>query len=183
MPDCAGVIGLQRDSDSGAHSDSNSGADANSRTDVYQYGAGGQQLISSGAGPFNSGLLSASADGTDVFFFTHEPLATEEDQNGSLMRIYDAREGGGFFKLPAAVPCKASDECHGPGTVAPGPPVIQSSGKTTPGNFVVCTKNQVKRHGKCVKKNTKHKPKKHKKQTKKNSAKSIGKNQKGKNNA
>jgi hypothetical protein len=157
--------------------------DANSRTDVYQYGAGGQQLISSGAGPFNSGLLSASANGTDVFFFTHEPLATEEDQNGSLMRIYDAREGGGFFKLPAAVPCKASDECHGPGTAAPGPPVIQSSGKTTQGNFVTCTKNQVKRHGKCVKKNTKHKPKKNKKQTKKNNAKSTGKNQKGKNNA
>jgi hypothetical protein len=134
--------------------------DANRRTDVYQYGEGGQELISSGSGPFNSGLLTVSAGGTDVFFFTHEPLAPEEDRNGSLMRIYDAREEGGFFKLPPTIPCKASDECHGPGTVAPGPPMIQSSGKTTSGNFVICKKNQVKRHGKCVKKNTKQKAKK-----------------------
>ena len=126
--------------------------DANRRTDVYQYSdAGGQQLISAGSGPFDSGLLTASTSGVDVFFFTHEALAPEEDESGSLTKVYDAREGGGFFKLPPDVPCKASDECHGPGTVAPGPPVIQSSGKSTRGNFVVCKKNQVKRQGKCVK--------------------------------
>jgi hypothetical protein len=158
--------------------------DANRRTDVYQYGnEGGQELISAGSGPFNSGLLSVSAGGTDVFFFTHEPLATEEDHNGSLMRIYDAREGGGFFKLPPTIPCKAADECHGPGTVAPGPPVIQSSGKTTGGNFVVCKKNQVKRHGKCVKKNAKQKPKKHKKKNQGKKNAKGGKSQGRKKNA
>jgi len=134
--------------------------DANRRTDVYQYSdTGREELISAGSGPFNSGLLTVSAGGVDVFFFTHEALAPEEDESGSLMKIYDAREGGGFFKLPPEIPCKASDECHGPGTVAPGPPVIQSSGKSTPGNFVVCKKNQAKRHGKCVKK---HRTKAHK---------------------
>ena len=127
--------------------------DANRRKDVYQWSeTGGQELISAGSGPFDSGLLTASANGVDVFFFTHEALAPEEDKSGSLVKIYDAREDGGFFELPPDVPCKASDECHGPGTVAPGPPVIQSSGKTTQGNFVHCKKNQVKRHGKCVKK-------------------------------
>ncbi len=151
--------------------------DANRRIDVYQYSdAGGQQLISSGSGAFDSGLLTASTNGTDVFFFTHEELAPEEDETGALMKIYDAREGGGFFKLPADVPCKASDECHGPGTVAPAPPVIQSSGKSTPGNHVTCKKNQVKRAGKCVKKPGSKKPKKkHKrKHTKKNPSNKKG---------
>jgi hypothetical protein len=141
--------------------------DANRRTDVYQYSdAGGQQLISAGSGPFDSGLLTTSGNGVDVFFFTHEALAPEEDKSGSLMKIYDAREGGGYFKLPPEIPCKASDECHGPGTVAPGPPVIQSSGKSTPGNFVVCKKNQSKRHGKCVKKKSAKKKKAHHKKKK-----------------
>lgn len=138
--------------------------DANRRTDVYQYSdSGGEELISAGSGPFDSGLLTVSRNGVDVFFFTHEALASEEDKSGALLKIYDAREGGGFFKLPPEIPCKASDECHGPGTVAPGPPVIQSSGKSTPGNFVVCKKNQSKRHGKCVKKKAHHKKKKGKK--------------------
>ena len=105
--------------------------DTNGRKDVYEWSDGGQQLISAGSGPFDSALLTASADGADVFFFTHDALAPEEDRNGSLMRIYDAREGGGFFKLPAEVPCQASDECHGPCTPAARPTDIRSSGKTT----------------------------------------------------
>jgi hypothetical protein len=133
--------------------------DANGRKDVYEWSEGKQQLISAGTGPFDSALLSVSADGTDVFFFTHDQLAPEEDHNGSLMRIYDAREGGGAFRLPASVPCQASDECHGPGTPAPGVADIKSSGKTTQGNVVVCPKNRVKKRGQCVKKT--HSKKKH----------------------
>ena len=76
--------------------------DANGRADVYQATPSGEQdLISSGTGSFDAGLLTVSADGTDAFFFTHDTLAPEEDQNGQLMKIYDARVGGGFFKLPA----------------------------------------------------------------------------------
>jgi hypothetical protein len=135
--------------------------DANRRKDVYQWANGEQKLITTGTGPFDSGLLTASADGTDVFFFTHEPLAPEEDNDGFLMRVYDAREGGGFFKLPAPVPCQASDECHGPGTAVPPQPDIRSAGPSTPGNFVTCRKNQVKRAGKCVKKHHKKKHRKH----------------------
>ena len=134
--------------------------DTNGRKDVYEWTTGGkQELISSGTGPFDSALLSASADGVDVFFFTHDALASEEDHNGALMRIYDAREGGGFFKLPRNLPCQASDECHGPSSPIPAPSDIKSSGETTPGNVLVCPKNRVKKHGKCVKKP--HKKKRH----------------------
>jgi hypothetical protein len=139
--------------------------DLNARKDVYEWTAGKQELISAGSGPFDSGLLSASADGTDVFFFTHDNLAPEEDHNGALMRVYDAREGGGFFKLPPSVPCQAADECHGASTPAPGPADIKSSGKTTQGNVIVCAKNRVKKRGKCVKKQS-H-AKKHRKHAKK----------------
>jgi hypothetical protein len=133
--------------------------DTNGRKDVYEWSDGRRQLISSGTGPFDSALLSASANGTDVFFFTQDKLASEEDRNGQQMKIYDAREGGGFFKLPASVQCQAADECHGPGTPAPAPAAIRSSGKTTRGNVVVCAKNRVKKRGHCVKK--KHAKKKH----------------------
>jgi len=141
--------------------------DPNVKKDVYEWSGDDPQLISSGTGPFDSALLTASADGTDVFFFTHDNLATGEDRNGAQMRIYDAREGGGFFKLPASVPCQASDECHGPGTPAGAVPDVRSSGKTTPGNVLVCAKNRVKKRGQCVKKKQAHAKKKHKKHAKK----------------
>jgi hypothetical protein len=135
--------------------------DSNGRADIYSWAGGKPQLISAGNGPFDSGLLSASADGNDVFFFTHDDLAPEEDHNGTLIRIYDARVDGGFFKLPAGVPCAASDECHGPGTVAPGPPDIKSAGPTTRGNVLTCKANQVKKNGRCVRKPKKKHAKKH----------------------
>jgi hypothetical protein len=140
--------------------------DGNGQKDVYEWSNGSQQLISAGAGPFDSALLSASANGTDVFFFTHDRLAPEEDHAGNLMKIYDAREGGGFFKLPASVPCQASDECHGASTPQPGPADIKSSGKTTQGNVLVCAKNRVKKRGHCVKKQAHAKKKHHKKKRK-----------------
>ena len=38
------------------------------------------------------------------------------------MKIYDARENGGFRDVPGTRPCQASDECHGAGSQA-APPV------------------------------------------------------------
>ncbi|HET7416808.1 MAG TPA: fibronectin type III domain-containing protein [Solirubrobacterales bacterium] len=137
--------------------------DSNGRTDVYYWSDGKAELISAGTGAFDSGLLTASQDGTDVFFFTHDELAPEEDHLGPLTKIYDARVGGGFFKLPPEVPCAAADECHGAGTPIPPPPDIKSSGPTTRGNVLVCKKPKVKRHGKCVKKKKKTKKHHHKK--------------------
>jgi hypothetical protein len=49
-----------------------------------------------------------------------------EDENGGAVKIYDAREGGGYLQSSKPLPCAASDECHGPGTQAPPPPNINS---------------------------------------------------------
>jgi hypothetical protein len=136
--------------------------DTNGRRDVYEWKNGQQQLISTGISEFDSGLLTASASGVDVFFFTRATLVPE-DTNGNVMKIYDAREGGGFLANPRLPLCVASDECHGPGTQAAPPPQIGTF-RGTGGNAnhkKKCRKGFVKRHGKCVKKKKHHKKKHH----------------------
>ena len=122
-------------------------------------------LISAGTSPFDSGLLTASSNGKDAYFFTRDSLAPQ-DKNGATMKIYDAREGGGFPYVEPEQQCQASDECHGAGSAGPGP-VEVGSVAGTPGNAteekeVKCKKGTVKRHGACVKL---HKHKKHHKRT------------------
>ena len=109
------------------------------------------QLISTGASPFDSQLLGISANGTDAYFFTRDKLA-EEDENGNSVKIYDARELGGFPFVPPAVQCKASDECHGPGSPIPPPPNIKSLASTPGGNASPqkCKAGFAKVHGSCV---------------------------------
>ncbi|HEX7059190.1 MAG TPA: hypothetical protein VF176_04995 [Solirubrobacterales bacterium] len=112
--------------------------DTNGKLDAYEWkenpdGQGGKaELISSGQDRSDSGLLTVSADGKDAYFFTREVLATQ-DHNGTLMKLYDAREQGGFFIIPPQPSCKASDECHGPGTQA-APPAPLGTLKGTLGN-------------------------------------------------
>jgi DNA-binding beta-propeller fold protein YncE len=118
-------------------------------------------LISAGTSPFDSGLLTASRDGKDAFFFTRDSLAPQ-DKNGSTMKIYDAREGGGFPYVNPEVQCQASDECHGAASAPPGP-VEVGSVAGTPGNTVPgkkCKKGSVKKHGKCVSRHL-HKHRRH----------------------
>ena len=140
--------------------------DTNQNRDAYEWENGVQQLISSGTSIFDSGMLGVTGSGKDAFFFTREQLV-EDDLNGEAMKIYDAREQGGFFKLPKAPDCAASDECHGPGSQAASAPQLGTF-KGGGGQFQApskCRKGHVKRHGKCVKK----KHKKHKKHKKGNS--------------
>jgi sugar lactone lactonase YvrE len=133
--------------------------------DPNQYAGGGFciSLISSGTSPFDSALLTASSDGEDAFFFTHDSLG-REDENGPITKLYDAREEGGFFAVPPPARCVASDECHGPGTEAAGPPNIRTV-TSKPSNVVntkkPCKKGyKKKKNGKCKKKKRKHsKPK------------------------
>jgi hypothetical protein len=108
-------------------------------------------LISSGTSQFDSRLLSASADGRDAYFFTHDTLA-HEDVNGPLTKIYDARTDGGFFDVPPPAKCAASDECHGPGTVAAeSPPIRTIAGTPETGEIKRgCKRKFVKKHGRCV---------------------------------
>ena len=112
-------------------------------------------LISTGISRFDSSLLSASANGIDVYFFTRDTLVPQ-DQNGELAKIYDARAGGGFPYLEPAPLCKSSDECHGPGSSAPEPPSIQSTAGVGEGNNPTipstrCQAGRHLKHGKCVK--------------------------------
>ena len=97
--------------------------DTNSRSDAYEWKSGRIELISTGSSSFDSGLLSVTSDGRDVFFFTREVLAAN-DHNGPLMKLYDARVDGGFFRIAPPPPCAASDECHGPGSQAAPVPAI-----------------------------------------------------------
>jgi hypothetical protein len=103
--------------------------DTNQVNDVYEYVDGRPQLITSGTSPRNDvfglalifgspGLIGVSADGTDVYFATRDTLVSQ-DRNGDLVKIYDARTGGGFPVIPPAPGCAAADECHGPGSSAP----------------------------------------------------------------
>ena len=115
-------------------------------------------LISSGQSPFDSKLLGVSANGTDAYFFTHDSLAAQ-DHNGPITKIYDARTDGGFFEVPKPPPCAASDECHGPGSQAPGSPEVRTNAGS-PANYrppASCQRGFVANHGRCVRKP--HKPK------------------------
>jgi sugar lactone lactonase YvrE len=125
--------------------------DTNHLQDVYEWADGSIELISTGSGVTDVGLLGASSDGADVFFFTRQTLVPE-DENGNAMKIYDARADGGFLFIPARLPCAASDECHGPGTVAPArPPINTVTGTGEPSAPVACRRGFVKRGGRCVK--------------------------------
>src|SRR5262249_46976277 len=85
------------------------------------------------AGAAPPGLVGVSANGTDVYFSTYDTL-TAEDHNGNFLKFYDARSSGGFARPPALQPCGAAEECHGPGTEAPGLPAQGTAAKPTGGN-------------------------------------------------
>jgi DNA-binding beta-propeller fold protein YncE len=129
-------------------------SDLNGAKDVFQWLNGKIGPISSGTSAQPSSLLSITADGTDAYFFTRETLAPQ-DENGNSVKIYDARVQGGFHFQPSPPPCKASDECHGPGTVAAPPPDI--------GTYVGTGGNEKpQKKKKTKKKRRKHRPHKHK---------------------
>lgn len=131
--------------------------DLDERQDAYEWSGGPPQLISTGSSPFDSSLLTASADGKNTYFFTRDTLVPQ-DKNGTLAKIYDAREDGGFPFPPEPVPCKASDECHGAGSIAAGPlPIGTITG--TRGNaqpVPKCRKGFMRRGDRCVKKKRRH---------------------------
>src|SRR5262249_34029472 len=131
--------------------------DSNELRDAYEWSGGHIELVSSGKNQFDSSLLSVSADGTDAFFFTRDVLVAN-DKNGTLMKLYDARENGGLFVLPPTPPGVASDECHGAGSPTPPEPAISSASPGKGGQELTCRKGFVKKQGRCVKKK---KPRRH----------------------
>jgi hypothetical protein len=132
--------------------------DLDKRKDAYEWKDGETQLISTGTSPADSSMLSASSDGRDAFFFTRDILAPQ-DENGHTVKVYDAREEGGFFVFPPREPCAASDECHGPGTQAAEPPninTVEGSGRAPTPPREACKRGFVRKHGKCVRRHRKH---------------------------
>ena len=92
-------------------------------------------------------------------------MLAPQDKNGTLMKIYDARELGGFLYISPPQPCQASDECHGRGSDASPPPNIRTvtgTRKPPPTRVVAhkkCKKGTVRKNGRCVRKRAKKRSK------------------------
>lgn len=102
--------------------------DTNGLYDVYGYDdETGVHLISNAEAGREARAGDLSADGRDVFFRTGASLA-EEDTDGGLVDIYDARIDGGFPPAPEE-PCSATN-CGRPdlGVTPPGTTQIGSLG-------------------------------------------------------
>jgi hypothetical protein len=97
--------------------------DANSQTkDVYEWEADGEgscesdaqnhgclYLISTGQSAQESYFGDASADGSDVFFFTRQGLTTQDKDNNA--DLYDARVDGGIpAQNPVSTPAPCAEE-------------------------------------------------------------------------
>ena len=125
-----------------------SSRDLDEREDVYEWESGTVELLSTGTSPFSADLLGITENGTNAYFFTRQSLVPQ-DENGELVKIYDARTDGGFFVVPPPPPCRSSDECHGAGSANPGAPSISSTAVAGSGNSLEGTKH----HCKALKKN------------------------------
>jgi hypothetical protein len=77
-----------------------------------------------------------------------------------LVKLYDARAGGGFLFVPPVPLCKASDECHGPGSQAPAPLGIATITGQNPPAVKRCPNGKVKKGSRCVRKKKAKKKKK-----------------------
>ncbi len=122
--------------------------DLNDKLDAYEWESGdGIELISTGTSPLDSSLLGVSTDGTDAYFFTHDTLVSSDD-NGTRVKIYDARADGGFDQAPPPHQCQASDECHGPSSQAPLPIDIKTIAGTPVGDVPVGQKTKKHHHRK-----------------------------------
>ena len=73
---------------------------------------------------------SISNVGMRVHYSTFDTLISE-DQNGTFLKFYDARSGGGFIQPAPSPPCAAAEECHGPGTEAPELPCCMAQALRT----------------------------------------------------
>ncbi len=135
--------------------------DTNHAEDVYEYVDGRPQLITTGTGAgllstlegliaaeAFPGLIGVSADGADAYFSTFSQLVAQ-DENGEILKIYDARTDGGFPVAEAPPHCPSAEECHGPGSVSPSSPLqgtatdLGATGNATPNSH---PKHHKKKH-------------------------------------
>lgn len=97
--------------------------DTNGRSDVYEYdlATGATALISTGISPNDSNYIGNGVDGKDVYFFTPDALASNDDV-GRIYKVYDARVDGADFGPPLQPPECTGEGCRGP--VAPEPEIV-----------------------------------------------------------
>ncbi|HET7416806.1 MAG TPA: hypothetical protein VFJ61_04160 [Solirubrobacterales bacterium] len=158
--------------------------DTNGNEDIYEFTQGKPWLITTGVGPnirglagylgttTRPGLINVSANGTDVYFASIDTLVSQ-DANGSNIKIYDARTGGGFPAVRIPPNCPAADECHGPVANQPDLPPDRTSANLGQTKKKAHKKKHCKKKKKQCKKHKKHK--KGKKTANKRSAKQGGK--------
>jgi len=125
--------------------------DSNGQEDVYEYENGRPYLISSGISSSPSSFLDASADGSNVFFLTSEPLVPEDVDTS--YDVYDARvctaSSPCFASSASQPPCVSADGCR-PG-VSPQPtgfgppPTATFSGSGNPAPLVASKPKQLTR--------------------------------------
>lgn len=149
-------------------------SDGNGQLDVYEWerdGAGSCRdaggcvyLLSGGTSPGPSYLIDASASGDDVFFVTRAKLVSQDDNDN--MNLYDVHVGGvlppsaaqctgtgcqGVPFPPAAFEAPASVTFDGVGNFPAG----QAAARKPKAKPAKCKRGDVKRKGKCVKKQAK----------------------------
>lgn len=134
--------------------------DANLQNDVYEWEAKGEgsceseaqdggclYLISTGQSTQRSYFGDASADGSNVFFFSRQSLVGQDQDNNA--DLYDARvEGGipGQNPSPSPAPCVQEATCRGPSSSTPS--VFGTPSSTTftgVGNVATVTPERVVR--------------------------------------
>jgi hypothetical protein len=172
-------------------------SDTNQTGDVYQYeppgvgscttaantysaqDGGCVDLISSGTSPQRSAFLDASESGNDVFFLSSSKLSPQDvDDAQDVYDAHSCEEATGCLAEPAAPTPPCTGEACQPEPPAPAEAKPQSQSFSGPGNPVTCRKGQVKKAGKCVKKQKKHKKRKKSGGGAKKSTKSKGGGQK-----
>ena len=106
--------------------------DTDGTSDVYEYENGQVSLLSNGADPQGARYTDSTADGSNVYFATVEPLVPQDVDAGAYS-VYDARVGGGFPFSPPAPPCQG-EGCKPSPTPAPAAPTAASITFSGPGN-------------------------------------------------
>jgi hypothetical protein len=122
--------------------------DTNSKRNVYEYEHERLYSISSGTSSRDSYFLDASADGSNVFFATAQPLIPRDQD--AVYDIYDARVDGGFPETAApALPC-VGEACAGPASGAPVSSVPSSATFFGAGNLIPAKPVHRKHKRRCV---------------------------------
>ncbi len=106
--------------------------DTNGTWDIYEWHEGHVSLISSGRVGRASVLVGASAEASNVFFFTYDRLVPQDGDD--QLDVYDARVNGGFAVTTAAPLC-SGEGCQGSAGTSFTAPTPASSQASSSGNL------------------------------------------------